>query len=531
MKKLLIITLTLFVAISCSDDYYDSLNRDPNNPSEVSAESLFNSSVVSLFDQMESTSVNLNVFRLFSQYWTETTYVDEANFDLNTRSIPDNHWRELYTDVLFDLSDSKQLVLEANEPGVQNKVAQITFLQAYTWQILVDTFGDIPFTEALKPTEFPSPAYDDAASVYGGILTMIDEALGSIEMNSSSFGEADVIYGGDMEMWKKFGNSLKLKVAMRLADVNPSVAGSAAASAVTGGVFTSNADNATIAYESATPNTNPLWEALVQSGRNDYIVANTFVDYMQPRAYTTNSDYDLDGDGEKDEVTYIEPGSVKMADPRAAVFFDQNVVLPELLEYKDTNDNVLISVDYSGDIANVGHVYVGGPYGDNNAFGAYTHIGAKMHEPTFRGVLLDYAEVEFNLAEAVEQGFSVGGTAESHYNAGITANMEDWGVDAADITAYLAEPDVAYSTAPGDWREKIGMQFWKAMYNRGFEGWYVYRKFDTPMFNLPLISGLPVPKRYTYPADEQSLNEANYSAASSKIGGDEQQTKIFWDIY
>ena len=82
----------------------------------------------------------------------------------------------------------------------------------------------------------------------------------------------------------------------------------------------------------------------------------------------------------------------------------------------------------------------------------------------------------------------------------------------------------------GTWRQKIGFQFWLAMYNRGFEGWCVYRKYDAPVLNVAANSGLPVPKRYTYPANEQTLNKVNWLAASGAIGGDTQSTKIFWDI-
>jgi hypothetical protein len=193
-----------------------------------------------------------------------------------------------------------------------------------------------------------------------------------------------------------------------------------------------------------------------------------------------------------------------LADPRREMYFDDNL----------------------GD-----GVYLGGPYGDNNTFSNYSHIGEVMHDPTFRGVLLDYSEVQFLLAEAVERGYSVGGTAASHYTAGITASMTDWGVAAGDIATYLAKPAVAYGTATGTWKQKIGFQFWLAMYNRGFEGWCVYRKFDAPTMNVAAESGLPVPTRYTYPLNEPTLNKTNYDAAVIAIGGDLQTTKVFWDKF
>ena len=110
----------------------------------------------------------------------------------------------------------------------------------------------------------------------------------------------------------------------------------------------------------------------------------------------------------------------------------------------------------------------------------------------------------------------------------LKANFADWGVTGVD--AYIAKPEVAWATADGTDMVKIARQYWIAMYNRGFEGWYVYRKFDAPQMNLAATSLLKVPKRYTYPASEQTLNGSNWTAAASAIGGDEQQTKIFWDI-
>jgi len=122
--------------------------------------------------------------------------------------------------------------------------------------------------------------------------------------------------------------------------------------------------------------------------------------------------------------------------------------------------------------------YYGGVYGAENDFYAYSHVADRIQVATFEGTILDYSEVEFLLAEAVELTFSVGGTAEDHYNEGIRASMEYWGVADTSITKYLADPRVAYTTAEGDYKQKIGMQSWIALYNRGFEAWTAWRKFD-----------------------------------------------------
>ncbi|SFZ89273.1 Starch-binding associating with outer membrane [Flaviramulus basaltis] len=482
MKKIFLTVLSIISLVSCkSDDAYENLNRDPKNPTQVDASFLFNSATKSLFDQMTSTSVNNNIYRMLGQHWTETTYVDEANYDFNTRNITDSHWSEMYRDVLLDLTTASENVNaspDLTQAEKDSRNAQIEVLMIYTWAQLVETFGDIPYSQALNAGEYVLPGYDDAATIYSDLLSRLTSVIPAI--SGTGFGSSDPIYSGNVGAWKKFANSLLLRMGLRVVDAPgmSTVAQSAITSAVSGGVFESNDDNASLAYASATPNTNPLWVSLVQSGRADFVAANTLVDFMN-----------------------------NLDDPRRAVYFDQNLGA-------DT--------------------YEGGPYGENNSFSSYTHIrgyddGAGLHDPTLPASLIDYAEVCFYLADAAER--TISGTpaaAQGFYDDGITASFEYWG--ATDVDTYLANPDVDYTTAPGDWKEKIGNQFWLAMYNRGFEAWTAWRVYDTPTFNLPAVSGSPVPTRYTYPISEQNLNETNYNAGSSAIGGDSQTTKLFFDV-
>ena len=230
----------------------------------------------------------------------------------------------------------------------------------------------------------------------------------------------------------------------------------------------SNSESATIAYQGSAPNTNPLWEDLVQSGRSDFLASETIVDYMN----------DLN-------------------DPRRMAYFDDNLD--------------------SG--------YEGGVYGGSNNYGSYTHIGTAFLDPTREGILIDYTEVAFNLSRAAELGYSVGGSAEDYYNDAITASITYWGGSEADASDYLAQADVAYDGS----EEQFGLQYWIAMFDNPFQGWSVWRKYDAPEFKIPREYCNLVPLRYTYPVDEQNLNEDNFIAASTAIGGNTTQTQIFWD--
>nr|WP_027126024.1 SusD/RagB family nutrient-binding outer membrane lipoprotein [Gelidibacter mesophilus] len=477
MKKIILTVFTFVALVSCqSDAAYEDLNRDPKNPTQVEADFLFNAATKSLYDQMTSTNVNTNVFRMLGQHWTETTYIDEANYNLNQRNIPQNHWSEMYRDVLLDLTTARENTnndADLTQAEKDTRNAQIEILMVYTWAQLVETYGDIPYTQALNATEYVLPVYDDAATIYTDLLSRLTAAIPTI--TGSGFGSSDPIYGGDSASWKKFGNSLLLRMGIRVADAPgfSSLAQTAVQTAVSGGVFTSNADNASLVYSNTTPNTNPVWVDLVQSGRQDFVIANTLVDIMND-----------------------------LQDPRRPYYFDENLG--------------------SG-------VYKGGPYGDSNSYNLYTHVGAPMLDPTNPASLLDFSEVSFYLADAAERSLS--GTpalAEGFYNAGITASFDYWGVPG--VAAYLAKPDVKYTSAPGTWKEKIGKQLWLAMYNRGYEAWTAWRTYDVPTFNLPVDTGNPVPTRYTYPVNEQNLNVDNYTAAASAIGGDDQTTKLFWDV-
>ncbi|SHG43872.1 Starch-binding associating with outer membrane [Salegentibacter echinorum] len=469
MKKYIIALMAVATLWSCqSDEEYEDLNRDPKNPTEVASDFLFTAATVSLSDNMATPNVNQGLYRFLAQYFTTTTYLDEPNYNFSSRSNPDRVWSEIYRDVLLDLQDAKSIVMEEDlsQGEIDARLGQLEVIEVYAWHVLVDMFGDIPYTEALQAEEFPLPKYDDDMAIYEDLINRLN-AVDAMLSAGNGYTTADVVYGGDMAKWQMFANSLKLRLGMRISDVNPGLSQSTVESAVTGGVFTSNADNATVEYQGNDPYGNPLWEDLVLSGRSDFLASNTIIDYMN-----------------------------ELDDPRRMVYFDQNI-----------------------------EGYEGGIYGASNNYGSYTHVGEILKQPTREGILLDYAEVRFNQSKAADLGYSVGGDAETHYNAAITASMEYWGVADGEISAYLSQPAVVYDGSVA----QFAKQYWLAMYDNPFQGWSVWRKYDAPELNVPADLESDVPLRYTYPVDETNLNEENYKAAAEAIGGDDTQTPVFWD--
>jgi hypothetical protein len=483
MKKIFIVMLPLLIVAGCKRDL-TSLNVDPKNPQVVPSGSLFTNAQHTLANTLASSSVNLNIFRLIVQYWTETTYVDESQFDLNTRQIPRSVWNTLYRDVLKDFEQAKQLipndVLDADLRS--NQLAITDIMQVYTWYYLVTTFGNIPYSDALD-IDNPFPKYDDQKAIVDDLLTRLDADIAALNTAAGSFGSADILYNGDVTAWKKFANSFKLKIGMTIADADAAKAKTTVESAVAGGVFTSNADNATFQYLSGPPNTNPIWVDLVQSGRKDFVATNTVVDKLE-----------------------------SLNDPRIPFYFTLDA-----------------AGGYSGGIPGASNNYAtfskpAGPLLVPGSTGSITN-------PDFPHLLLSYDEVEFFLAEAVERGFNVGGTAMEHYNKAITASILWWGGNSADATEYLLQPSVNYLTAPGNYKQKIGEQKWIALYNRGWDAWIEWRRLDYPVLTKPVGALTDFPLRFTYNVDEQNLNKANYDAAAAAIGGDVVTTKLFWDKF
>ncbi len=485
MKRLIYI-LVITSLISCTKDI-EKYNENVVDPANIPGEALFTSAQKSLVDQMMSTSVNNNIFRLINQHWTETTYTDESNYDLVTRTIPEQHWEFLYKDVLKDLKESAIKIESAPitptfDPIVQkNKLEIIEILNVYTYSVLVETFGDVPYSQALD-LKFRTPKYDDGLTIYKDLLVRLDIAINLLDPSAGSFGENDRIYFGDVSKWQKFAHSLKLKMGLVLADIPSEVSlAQATVSSAAPLVFNSNSDNASMTYLTASPNTNPLYTDLVASGRSDFVAANTLIDYMS-----------------------------SLNDPRISKFFDNNLTDPVTNEV----------------------IYDGGIYGSENAFGDYTHITKTIQVPNYPGTILDLSEVEFLLAEAAERSFyGTPADAEQHYNNAITASILFWGGTLDEANNYIAQPNINYVTASGTWREKIGNQSWIALYNNGFEGWTSWRRFDFPLLVAPPDAVSEIPVRFTYPIIEQTLNGDSYQAASAAIGGDLVETKLFWDIF
>ena len=385
----------------------ENLNNDTKSATVVPASTLFSYAEKQLSDVLATSAYNVNIFRLTAQQWTQTTAISESDYDLKLRNVPDGFWNAIYINVLRNLYEANKLTLaDATLSTAQknNQLAQINILEVYAYSVLVNTFGNIPYTDAVDYTN-TTPKYDDASGIYDSLLSRLDDALSKLNASANGFNTADLFFNGVNEIasWKKFGNTVKLKLGITLADAEPQKAKTAVEAAAPN-ALQSNGDNVSFKYLTTTPNTNPLWVDQVQGHLIDYVAGATLVDLLN-----------------------------SLNDPRRPAYYTAI----------DTNANPT-----PNDVL----VYKGGVIGKVNTYNKYSTFSNTIAAPGLPSVLADYSEVEFDLAEAVERGFSVGGTAQQHYNNAITASISYWGGSTNDVNSYLLNPKVAYPTASGSYK-------------------------------------------------------------------------------
>jgi hypothetical protein len=459
-------------------------NVDPKYAQSVSSDAMFTQIEIALVNQITDMNVNRNISRLLVQYQSEVTYTTESRYNFSDRQIPDAFSGNIYRGVLMNLKDCKaKISAKVLTPSYtveqqNNELAIANIWEIYAWQVLVDQFGNIPYSEALLSSVNSTPKYDDALTIYKDLITRLSAAITSIDVTSGGFGKADILYEGDAVLWKEFAASLKLRIALRMADV-PSINSSALVSqAVAAGVFADQSESAIFKFYGVTPNVSPFYQAFVLDARKDFCPTNTIVNLM---------------------------GTLN--DPRREVWFTQ---MP------------------AGS-------YTGLTYGKtgSSTYANYSHFADAIRlDPKYPTILCDYVEVEFLLAEAAARGLGGVTSASTHYNNAILASLKYWGVSDADAALYLAQPSVSYATATGTYKQKIGTQKWLGLFDRGVEGWAEWRRLDFPVLSVP--SGMTyadIPVRMPYPFNENKMNKTNYEAAAAAIGGDEATTKLFWDKF
>ena len=469
--KYILLLISVVVMSSCTDDF-EEINTNPNQPTSVPTAYLMTRAQRSIMSERFNFTG-----ALYAQHFSETQYTTTSIYGTAEAAFND-----YYTGPLMDLqqiinlnTDEATSDVAAASGANVNQLAVARILKVLTFQMITDMWGEIPYSEALQGVGVITPVYDTQEAIYASFVQELTEAAAQIDVNAAGM-EGDVIYGGDMEKWRKFANSLRLRVAMRMSEVNPATAQSVAAAAINAGIFEGNADNALFAYLSDADNDNPLYAHFIT--RTDYAISNVLAEFM-----------------------------LNLSDPRLPIYADP----------APAHDSI-----------------IGMPYGVSEAIaGSITNAeisfpGAAVRAATTPGVIMTYSEALFLQAEAIARGW-VSGDPGTTYNEAITANMEYWGVEAADITTYLAQPGVTYVAA--DYRQLIGEQLWISLYTNGLEAWFEWKRLDYPTLSPApdALEGRNIPRRRAYTQREYDLNLENVTAAIARQGEDLMSTRTWWD--
>jgi len=477
MKNIFIIALvTLLAAVSCTKDWED-MNVSPNSPDDVPMTNLLANSIVYTGDQFFDDWQGMNNFLSYSGHITKIAYIDEARYSYRPNVVNDV-FRDYYR-VQLDLSKMITKAQEAGKPYTE--AAALTF-SVFLWQMAVDQWGDIPYTQALQAEseeENLTPAYDKASDIYADLFVKLEKANTLFnepvnEANPDLIGDGDFIYGSDQVKWQKFCNSLRLRMAMRTQNQAEftKVTGSSTAP-----VFESIDDEAKLKWQGTAPYKEPWAEN--HEGRDDHGMAKTFIDML-----------------------------LSLSDPRLPVY-----ALPN---------------ETDGE-------YVGAPEGANNGDFQVNDISriGPMYRDDVAGYsyFLRYAEVEFLLAEGALLGW--GGDAQTYYETGVAAVFEETGMSDS-LASYMAKPEVVW----GDEsvytnQEKIWLQKWIALFKQGQELWAENRRTDFPVMEMSVGSVYPghnrQPFRYPYPDNEFNLNGSNIAGPASVVDDHFWGEQLFWD--
>ncbi len=540
MKKVKILLLALSlgfttVGLTSCDTDFEEINKNPNNPEEVPMSALLNGSTRYLMEQTRNGWWHYRLSSPWMQYSAQNVYIDEDKYAYRDAGQVQTGWTDLYRvaanyqQIIKYASDKDYLVRYGYTDG-DNTIAVSRIMLAYTFDNLVSHFGDVPYWsygsqdpdfQALQIDKFKTPVYASQEKIYTDILKELKEAEAQLSSSKSNV-QGDLIYDGDVAKWKKFANSLRLRIANRVKAKLPA-ANDHIKDAIAKGVITTNDDNAQLAFESSSANGNPFWKTFFTgTPRQDFFPNKTFIDLLQGNT-----------------------GNFKKVDPRVFVF-----AAPKGLSWADYRDKS--PADWADKAKGLGidlkdpKNYVGLPYGITNAlkadvadFTKFNFFSKDVLNAERPEVLMEASEVKFILAE-------VNGWSQADYLEGIKLSMNKWGISDADVASYTAGLAAAN-------QENVLTQKYIALFLQADEAWNEYRRTGFPNTSILLLPGeegtmldgttkytfspmrngnvtaKDLPYRLRYPAIQQTLNGESRLAAANKLSNkDEIDSKLFF---
>lgn len=478
----------LLTLVSCKR--FEEFNQNPNEPTQVSPDVLLPASIrTSVFNAVDASFlIGNNAAQLTAK--TLRLEVDAYNWN----AFP-TVWENWYTS-LTDVSSFEALAISS---GNTNLEAVAIILRCWIFSSLTNAYGDIPYFEAIQGTSNNfTPAYTSQSVIYSDILSELERANTLFASGTGAI-EGDILLNGDASKWRKFGNSLRLRLLMTASNQLPSTASQFAAIVNNEMIISSNADNVALTYTGSFPNEFPL--VPLKAGDFDAVaISQTSLDVM---------------------TNYQDPRLMRYARPNNEDFTN--------------NPEFLGAINGQGaSCTKDGASRLGVQYYDYPDLTKSETLGLSKAE----GIIMTYAEVSFLLAEAAAKGW-ISADVETHYRNGIEASMDYYSVDYApfgwtDFSDFYTNSGVAYSQTTDIWEQK-----WLALFFHGLEPYFELRRwyFEGGMSfdGLPFIGAScenlnnnQLPLKFLYPGEEQSLNSENYQNAINSMGGSNSQNATMW---
>jgi len=562
-KKLFFVFALAAVLVSCSDAVYEEINTDPTKADRVNPTSQLTYAELQIFGDMNYVDVHRLYCYAFTQHlmgcWNTTNYGGLHHADDNEMARP---WNNLYPGAIRNLTDAIEQT--KSDPAKANMNAALRIFRVYVGSLLTDFYGDVPFTEAgmgYINGNF-QPKYDTQEDLYKYFFTELKEASALFNANAEGI-LSDPMFNGNIEKWKIFANSLRLRYAMRISDVLPDLAKQEFVAALNdpAGVMVSSADDACVqhmavsysfgqeAYRDFRGNAMAKYFYGNDPAKNPTYICETFwkqlYDNQDPRATRICRFYIDDymtlstGDGRYDVTDAVI--STQAAYPSDEII---QTIAPGFYWY----DIWPSYTDRPGsDMAKV-VAEVQTAHSDYNPGGNPHWVCPKLANNFLKsdnpGVIMTYAEVCFLRAEAAMLGWT-GDNAKQFYESGIRAAMDfladKYGcsvVTDAEYAAYIAQPAIAFGASAAQQKAQINTQAWILHFHNPAEAWANRRRSDFPALNPPTGTKYPlidgdgtIPVRLCYPVKEETYSKEAYQEAKNRVtGGYSWNARLWWDV-
>lgn len=551
-KYITIITMAcaLFFA-SCSDEYMENMNTDPSKAATIDPNAQLTTAQLQTYGDLSMIEIYRNYHYAFTQQlmgcWNTTNYGGRHTLDNNEMS---RIWTSFYTQSLKNIIDAQYRTAEDAEKVNINSVLRI--YRVYLMSIITDTYGDAPFSEAglgFLEGKF-NPKYDKQEDIYNAFFLELEDAVNKIDPTKDKV-TGDLIYAGDVTKWQQLANSLRLRFAMRISNVNPTKAQTEFenALAANGGVITDASSDALIKYMTiafsfgqeaySDYRGNSLSQLLFGNdpANNPSYLCSTFFNQLRqsgdPRTFKISRCY--------------YDGLMSATSPDNRVDITQEMI-EKGIDFSPRNPGAYSwepwPTGYDSDICK--ELAVNNP--------SVTVTMAREVEPKLAnnflksdnpGVVMTSAEVKFLMAEATVKKWNVGSvSAEDLYKQGVRAAMDfltdNYGCTAttdAEFDAFI-QGRGTFGHTDNQKLEAINTQAWILHFTNPAECWANVRRSGYPKLKSPaeygfgqyLTGGMEIPVRLCYPVLESSYNKKSYNEAIERMGGtDNWHSLLWWD--